>query len=80
MMLGEMKEGESLQDVVGPLGIPTELDNPQRVCVIGGGVGCAIAYPQAKLSFLFSTILYIFVHLFIFLKTIMLLRRSCMRL
>lgn len=48
IMLGEMEEGEFLQDVVGPLGLPTELDNPQRVCVIGGGVGCAIAYPQAK--------------------------------
>ena len=48
IMLGEMNEGEFLQDVVGPLGLPTELDNPKRVCVIGGGVGCAIAYPQAK--------------------------------
>lgn len=48
IMLGEMEEGEYLQDVVGPLGIPTHLDGLKKVCVIGGGVGCAIAYPQAK--------------------------------
>lgn len=48
MMLGAMEEGESLLDVVGPLGIPTELEGLKKVCVIGGGVGCAIAYPQAK--------------------------------
>ena len=48
IMLGNMEEGEYLQDVVGPLGLPTELENVKKVCVIGGGVGCAIAYPQAK--------------------------------
>lgn len=48
ILLGSMKEGEYLQDVVGPLGLPTELENVKKVCVIGGGVGCAIAYPQAK--------------------------------
>ena len=48
IMLGEMNEGEALLDVVGPLGIPTHLDGLKKVCVIGGGVGCAIAYPQAK--------------------------------
>ncbi|MGM9525157.1 MAG: sulfide/dihydroorotate dehydrogenase-like FAD/NAD-binding protein [Peptococcaceae bacterium] len=48
MMLGAMEEGESLLDVVGPLGLPTELEGLKKVCVIGGGVGCAIAYPQAK--------------------------------
>ena len=48
IMLGEMNEGEALLDVVGPLGIPTHLDGLKNVCVIGGGVGCAIAYPQAK--------------------------------
>lgn len=48
IMLGNMEEGEYLQDVVGPLGVPTELENVKKVCVIGGGVGCAIAYPQAK--------------------------------
>ena len=48
IMLGRMNEGEALLDVVGPLGIPTHLDGLKKVCVIGGGVGCAIAYPQAK--------------------------------
>lgn len=47
-MLGAMEAGEYLQDVVGPLGIPTHLEGLKNVCVIGGGVGCAIAYPQAK--------------------------------
>ena len=47
-MLGAMEAGEYLLDVVGPLGIPTHLDGLKNVCVIGGGVGCAIAYPQAK--------------------------------
>ena len=40
--------GESLADCVGPLGVPTEFGNPKKAIVIGGGVGCAIAYPQAK--------------------------------
>ena len=47
-MLGAMEAGEYIQDVVGPLGIPTHLEGLKNVCVIGGGVGCAIAYPQAK--------------------------------
>lgn len=47
-MLGAMEAGDSLLDVVGPLGVPTHLDGIKNVCVIGGGVGCAIAYPQAK--------------------------------
>lgn len=47
-MLGAMEAGDSLLDVVGPLGIPTHLDGIKKACVIGGGVGCAIAYPQAK--------------------------------
>lgn len=46
--LGEMEAGESIADFVGPLGKPTELDGYSRVAVIGGGAGCAIAYPQAK--------------------------------
>ncbi len=47
--LSALVEGESILDVVGPLGIPTHLPSEcQRVCVVGGGVGCAIAYPQAK--------------------------------
>lgn len=47
-MLGDMNIGDSLLDVVGPLGIPTHTEGIKKVCVIGGGVGCAIAYPQAK--------------------------------
>ncbi|MBQ9696142.1 MAG: sulfide/dihydroorotate dehydrogenase-like FAD/NAD-binding protein, partial [Oscillospiraceae bacterium] len=45
-------EGESILDLVGPLGVATEIpEGAKRVCVIGGGVGCAIAYPQAKKCF-----------------------------
>lgn len=47
--LAALNEGDTILDVAGPLGIPTHIDsNAKRVCVIGGGVGCAIAYPQAK--------------------------------
>ncbi len=46
--LGHMQEGECLQDFVGPLGTASELDGLKKVAVIGGGVGCAIAYPVAK--------------------------------
>lgn len=48
MMLAELNEGESILDFVGPLGKPTEMDGLKRVAVVGGGVGCAIAYPVAK--------------------------------
>ncbi|MCI6639698.1 MAG: sulfide/dihydroorotate dehydrogenase-like FAD/NAD-binding protein [Pygmaiobacter massiliensis] len=48
MLLGSLKEGESVTDLAGPLGMPTELDGYRKVAVVGGGVGCAIAYPQAK--------------------------------
>lgn len=45
----QLEEGDAIQDLVGPLGMPTELpEQAKSVCVIGGGVGCAIAYPQAK--------------------------------
>lgn len=47
MMLNAMEEGQSLADFVGPLGQPSEIEG-EKVCVIGGGVGCAIAYPTAK--------------------------------
>lgn len=40
--------GDSLADVVGPLGQPSELEGLKKVAVVGGGVGCAIAYPIAK--------------------------------
>ncbi len=50
--LSMLNEGDSILDVTGPLGIPTHLDeNVKKVCVVGGGVGCAIAYPQAKQLF-----------------------------
>ncbi len=52
MQLGLMEEGDYILDVVGPLGVATKFeDNVKRVAVIGGGVGCAIAYPQAKALF-----------------------------
>ena len=48
MELDTLKEGEYLHDFVGPLGKPSETDGLKKVAVIGGGVGCAIAYPIAK--------------------------------
>lgn len=47
-MLGQMNIGDSISDFVGPLGTPTDYENFKKVAVVGGGVGCAIAYPQAK--------------------------------
>ena len=47
--LSRLNEGDYIHDVVGPLGVATEYDEGiKRVAVVGGGVGCAIAYPQAK--------------------------------
>lgn len=46
--LGLMQVGECLSDFVGPLGRATETEGLRKVAVIGGGVGCAIAYPVAK--------------------------------
>ena len=46
--LGALNEGDYIQDFVGPLGKPTEVEGKKNVCVIGGGVGCAIALPSAK--------------------------------
>ena len=46
--LGHKQQGEFLQDFVGPLGRPTETEGKKKVCVVGGGVGCAIAYPVLK--------------------------------
>ncbi|MDL2293504.1 sulfide/dihydroorotate dehydrogenase-like FAD/NAD-binding protein [Ruminococcaceae bacterium OttesenSCG-928-D13] len=48
MQLDALKQGDSVQDFVGPLGKASELDGLGRVAVVGGGVGCAIAYPTAK--------------------------------
>ena len=47
-LLNEMDKGDQILDFVGPLGVPTHLDGYRRVAVIGGGLGSAIAYPQAK--------------------------------
>jgi pyruvate-ferredoxin/flavodoxin oxidoreductase len=46
--LANLNEGDYVADFVGPLGRPSELDGLKKVAVIGGGVGCAIAYPIAK--------------------------------
>lgn len=48
MELDALQEGQSLHDFVGPLGTPTKLDGIKKAAVVGGGVGCAIAYPIAK--------------------------------
>lgn len=48
MELDTLKEGESVHDFVGPLGKASETEGLHKVCVVGGGVGCAIAYPLAK--------------------------------
>ncbi len=48
--LSKMNEGEFILDFVGPLGMATHFDEGiKRVAVVGGGVGCAIAYPSAKM-------------------------------
>lgn len=47
-MLGALNEGDYIQDFVGPLGKPTQTEGLKRVCVVGGGVGCAIALPSAQ--------------------------------
>ena len=48
MELDAMQEGEALCDFVGPLGVATHTDGLRKVAVVGGGVGCAIAYPVTK--------------------------------
>ena len=47
-LLASKKAGDYVADVVGPLGNPAEFDNMHKVVVVGGGSGCAIAWPQAK--------------------------------
>lgn len=49
--MSEMEEGEYLLDFVGPLGVATHLDGYKKVAVVGGGLGSAIAWPQAKKLF-----------------------------
>ncbi len=47
-LLNRKEQGEFIEDFVGPLGVPSHTDGLKKVAVIGGGVGCAIAYPIAK--------------------------------
>ena len=46
--LAYKEEGDFIEDFVGPLGVPTHLDGLKKVCIVGGGVGCAIAMPIAQ--------------------------------
>ena len=46
--LNALNEGDFIHDFVGPLGVPTHTNGLKKVAVVGGGVGCAIAYPVAK--------------------------------
>ena len=47
-LLNRKNEGEYISDFVGPLGKPTETEGIKKVCIVGGGVGCAIALPVAE--------------------------------
>ena len=47
-LLNAKNEGEFIQDFVGPLGVPTHTEGIKKVCIVGGGVGCAIAMPVAQ--------------------------------
>ena len=46
--LNHKEEGDFITDFVGPLGKPTETEGVRKVCIVGGGVGCAIALPVAR--------------------------------
>ncbi|MBR4092290.1 MAG: sulfide/dihydroorotate dehydrogenase-like FAD/NAD-binding protein [Oscillospiraceae bacterium] len=48
LKLSEKNEGEYITDFAGPLGMPTHTEGIKNVCIIGGGVGCAIAMPVAE--------------------------------
>lgn len=48
MELDTLGEGDCLQDFVGPLGVPTDIEGCKKVVVVGGGLGCAIALPVAQ--------------------------------
>ena len=48
MRLNLKNEGDYLEDFVGPLGCPTKTEGMKKVCIVGGGVGCAIALPLAQ--------------------------------
>ena len=47
-VLNHKNEGDYIQDFAGPLGVPTKVEGKKKVCIIGGGVGCAIAMPIAQ--------------------------------
>ncbi len=47
-VLNHLEEGDFIHDFVGPLGRATETEGIKKVCIVGGGVGCAIAMPVAK--------------------------------
>ncbi|MBO4563023.1 MAG: sulfide/dihydroorotate dehydrogenase-like FAD/NAD-binding protein [Clostridia bacterium] len=47
-LLNHKNEGEYIQDFAGPLGVPTHTEGISKVCIVGGGVGCAIAMPVAQ--------------------------------
>lgn len=47
-LLSQKNEGDYIEDFVGPLGNATEVENIKKACVVGGGVGCAIALPVAE--------------------------------
>ena len=49
--LAEMNVGDAISDFAGPLGVPTHTDGLKKVCIVGGGVGCAIAMPIAEALF-----------------------------
>jgi ferredoxin--NADP+ reductase len=46
--LSQLNEGDYIMDFAGPLGVASHLEGYKKVAVVGGGLGCAIAYPQAK--------------------------------
>lgn len=48
LLLDQLEEGEAILDFIGPLGTASHLEGYKKAAVIGGGAGCAIAYPQAK--------------------------------
>ncbi|MBO4356097.1 MAG: sulfide/dihydroorotate dehydrogenase-like FAD/NAD-binding protein [Clostridia bacterium] len=48
MLLGLKNESDYISDFAGPLGVPTKTEGLKKVCVVGGGVGCAIALPIAE--------------------------------
>lgn len=50
-LLNQLNEGDYILDCAGPLGRPSQLENKKKVCLVGGGLGCAILYPIASKLF-----------------------------